>query len=409
MRHRHCRAKASLYKHPDARGRVSAMAPSRERGRRGAKRAPPRRCRAPAALPLLLTLGLGPTGCGPKPVPQRFVESAAFHGRQGRVHGLLQRDVDGDGREDAIIAERGEYGYTVSVLKQVASQDKVEWRPWCTSSLVEGEDIDALRWLEFARKSVIFILVLTENPEEVIQRFAIIDVSAGCRTLFEDEVRLERGDPDRLLAPESLKAGALVSPDASRLVVRDEPQYLTLAGATGQLRVLTSLRERTLSWPAGELVAAERQRSVLRAIPLLARHQDGDGAFHDLPDLSDGRDETVYVAKPGSGARLKLAASRPFVLLELHHGCAGAPARPLTLAAEGGEPFAVGGAPLGGSFILASGAGHEAGGVQRDLVALRVAARELTLDIGPADRERCLREVKAYGFELPDARTAGVR
>jgi hypothetical protein len=347
--------------------------------------------------PLLASaLALVLTACGPKLPPPRFADSATFHGMSGRVHGLLEGDVDGDGQPEAVLAERRGDGYAVSVLHHEGDPARGDWKPWCTTEPVRGEDLDALRWVTFAdRRAAVFVLVLNENPEELEQRLAVVDLKARCAVVFEDELALTRAEPEKLVAPASVRGGAVLDDDGGGLVVHEDPGYLHLAGSEGEVLVLTSLRERTVRWADGKVTEAERQLAITRAQPATVTLAGPGGRV--LSELTDGDDATRFDVAAGEVELLGIRSERPFVLLELHEGCDDVATSALSLATAGAAPVSLGAAPPAGSFVRAIGRTQGAG-VRKELVALREPTASLDLDVGPRERARCLRDVKVYGF-----------
>ena len=333
-------------------------------------------------------------GCGPKLPPARFVDSAAFHSMSGRVHGILEHDLDKDGRQDAIVAERLADGYAITVLRQEQGANGAEWHPRCASALVAGEDLDAMRWLSFGDKAVVFVLALTENPEEVIQSFALVDVGGGCSSVQSGQVKLERGDADGLIVPASLRRGVVLAEDGTAMSIVDQPEYLHLTGAQGDVRVLTSVRQRGIVWSSGEPVTSERRLSII--VPAKLKVRTGESSPGDASGAGDRDDDAPIHAAPGETLQLRLTAELPMLMLELHHGCDTGPAV-LTLAAAG-SAFTFGTPPAVESFVGGAGISREADGLQRDLIALRQETQEIILEVGPKDIERCLRQVRAFAF-----------
>jgi len=334
--------------------------------------------------------------CGPKLPPPRFADSPAFHGMSSRVHGLLEGDVDGDGQPDVVIAERRGDGYAVAVLRHEGDPAKGDWKPWCSTEPVAGEDLDALRWVTFAdHRPAVFVLVLNENPEDVEQRLAVVDLRAHCAVVVEEQLSLTRPDPDSLIAPPSVRGGAVVDADGGGIVLRDDPGYLHLAGPTGEVLVLASLHERAVRWANGKVTETERQLALTHAQPATVTLDGPSGRA--LPELTDGDDATRFDVGAGVTEHLSIRAEQPIVLLELHEGCDEPSSAPLTLATGGAAPVSLGAAPPAGTFVRAVGRPQGAD-VRKDLVALREPTAAVDLDVGPLDRTRCLRDVKAYGF-----------
>ena len=90
-------------------------------------------------------------------------------------------------------------------------------------------------------------------------------------------------------------------------------------------------------------------------------------------------------------------------LLEVAHGCFGAEPLPLSLAAPNEPAVVLGVPPPPGSFVEASGRSVSiAGGGRRDLFVLRTPVTALSVLIGPTDAERCIKEIRAFGWRRAD-------
>ena len=352
------------------------------------------------SLAVVLTLSSALWSCGPKPAV-RFADSAAFRAVAGLVHGILQQDLDGDDLEDAVLAERTSFGFVLAVFAQERSGDGApRWRPLCRSDVLAGDDLDALRWVSLDR-GIVFALVLTENPEEIVQSFALVDVAAGCATRFAETVTVERADGDTTVVPGGLRSGVAVAPSGDRVAILDALTFLRLAGAQADVRVLTGARERLIVREADRLAVHERHRGFLAPVALDAAWRSSAGELA-LPHLVDDEDRTAFAVRAGEPGRLQFRAEAPFVLLELRHGCGCGPAAPLSIARGAEPPMTLGDRPGRDSFVLGSGAAQEREGVRRDLIALHDPATALDLELGPTDSEHCLRTARAWGFATPE-------
>ncbi len=328
--------------------------------------------------------------CGPKLKPPRYIDSPAFHAVSGSVYGILDRDIDGDGQSDATVVVRAEQGYVVEVLRQEGKKEAPAWKPLCRSETLLGNDLDAMRWLDAKDEPLLYVVVLDEDPEELRQSVAVIDAT-DCSSALYEKLSVRRKERDAIITPESFRQGAMLSKDAGTLTIIDEPRYLRLGGAAGDVEILSSVRQRDFVFADGETELTEQPRGLLTPVSLAIEGPSG------IEVLYDGDDGTHVAIAAGASLVLGMRSERPWILLELHHGCDEDPAAPLSVMHEG-EVFTLGQKPGAGSFVLAYGRKNKHAGIEHDLLALRTKTALLELTIQGDTKTRCLREVRAYGF-----------
>jgi hypothetical protein len=307
--------------------------------------------------------------CGAKPVFVPFAESPAFHERSSRVYGILERDLDGDGLIDAVIALRNEHGFAPQVFHGKVEKERIDYTPACLGPVLEGDDLDAMRWVPWGEDEVLFMVVLDETPDQLAQSFALVDLRGDCATLHHEQVLLPRGDD--VLAPAELRAGVAV--DGGQVIVIDEPEYLHLTGREGELEVPTSVRARRIVGGEGET-----RLPVIVPQPMTAHWGD-----FELPELVDGAVETSFVVR--DAGVLQVTSGKPLVLLELQYGCGPLPVitlRDQALALDAQTP----------TVDWVRGIGHKSSAA---LVALTEPATELQLGLQATS---CLRELRGYSF-----------
>ncbi len=381
--------------------------------------------------------------CGPKPPARQltFARTPAFHEISGKVYAILERDLDGDGWIDAVIAERQDHGYSIVVMEQVPpkQEGQQEYRRRCTGPLLTGEDLDAFNWVPLGPRDAVFARVLQQDPEELRQSIAVVDVAKDCDPLFAEEVRLTAGDAQTVVSSPALSGGAfLEEPSAVHIV--DRPRYLRLAGAEADVQVLTGARLRIVRFDAAGAHLEEGTVEALEPLPLtgalyVSEVRD-DGLTTPPPEptpppptapepptpeptpptkseiggLTDGEDGLAVELDPDADPLLMVKATAPIVLLEVHHGCE-QPGPGLELVRLDEEPgrevHVLGARPKEDSFVQASSLeGAKATG--RALLLLRAPTALLQLHVGPRAGRRCLRELKAFGWrgasdDEPDA------
>lgn len=123
----------------------------------------------------------------------------------------------------------------------------------------------------------------------------------------------------------------------------------------------------------------------------------------DLPELGDEDEHTSFAIRSGESGTLVIEGDGELRLLEIWHGCPHRPAVPLELHL-GSRTFVTGGPPAPDSFVQAAGRSqHFRDGSSKDLLALYKGQRRLDLDLTASDEERCIRQIKGYGFDAREA------
>jgi hypothetical protein len=336
--------------------------------------------------------------CAHPAPPVRFAASPAFQAIDSTVYGILEADLNNDGLPDGIAVQDVGSGFVPVVYLQAAgNSDGTTWSRDCTGDRVAGEEIETLRWVDVDGRELVLLTASDRNPDEATVDGALFDPRDGCRSRYRETLVLN--EPNGvILAPGSVPGGFVIT-DAGSVRLVDRARYLTLGGAEGEVALLRDLRVRDLRWHHGQLVT-ESQRAVV-VVPRRIEVQwlSPDAGATDAPELLDGDDHTLSAIRPHEVAALALVASEPILMLEIHHGCPAAALRPLELAVADSKAYRTGARPEAGSFVRASGRGRVSmPSVQLDLLALLEPTSEIALTIGPTDAERCVREVKGYGF-----------
>ncbi len=358
----------------------------------------------------LAALAVALLGCGAKVLPPlRFADSDSFSNMASRVYAILEADIDGDGIDDAVIAERSGYGYRVALLLQHPGKKQVAFEPSCAGPVLAGDELEAFRWMRLGQRDVLFALVATEDPDEKLQNFALVDVADGCKVAYREELRLPAAQGE-LVLPTGLRGGAFVQEDGASVGIVDEPRFLRLFGASGEVDVLTSVRQRIVrDWHGGLRVREQVLTTV--APQKLAVHFEEDSvalgaeppvdavtraaaAPRLLAELTDASDAAFIEVGRGT---LVLTAAEPILLLEVHYGCgAGGEERPPELHL-GDLAHVLGAPPAPASWVRGFGSSTVAGTFRRELLLLTEPRNELRLD-NQGQARLCLREIVAHRF-----------
>jgi hypothetical protein len=333
----------------------------------------------------------------------RFVASAAFREIDSTVYGALEADLNGDAMPDGIVVQKVGPGFAPAVYMQAVGDEKTTtWSRACTGDGVVGDEIETLRWVEIGGKELVLLAASVQNPDEVVVDGRLFDPRDDCATRYNERLVLTAPNGE-VVAPFAVPGGFTVT-DSGVVQIVDRARYLTLGGPEGEVSLLRDVRIRRLEWSGDTLVADSKRVGFLVAREVEARWLRPGADPAGAPELVDGDDHTAFAIRPDETAALALVAPAPILMLELHHGCPGAEPRPLELALAGGKPYDTGTRPGSDSFVRASGRGHATiPGVKRDLLALSEPTNEIALAVGPGETERCLREVRAYGFHVGGA------
>jgi hypothetical protein len=204
--------------------------------------------------------------------------------------------------------------------------------------------------------------------------------------------------------------GGVLVDDADHVHVIDEAQTVQLRGASGEVDLLKAVRERILGDDGVRITVDEKPRTFVTGLDVETRWRTAAGTATDataiaaiVPELSDRKADTTFTIASGEDGVLEIATNAPMVILDVGHGCGESPA-PLTLTPETAtaDTHVVGSPPQQSSFI--QGVGHRplgGGSERRDVLVLREPTTHLAVRVGPVDSDRCLRDVRAYGFVAP--------
>ena len=380
-----------------------APRPMRSRGRWSAPR--PRRTAPASALVLCLVVGCAQTQKVP---PTPFKASEAFKQIRKDALGFLDHDFNGDGVDDAVVVTQHPPGMSVQVYMQSPSEHGGVWHEVCTSPLLLGEELDTLKWIKPGPRQLLLVVASSENPDMLQQSFALFPERAPCTAVFQDKVALVKPSYE-LVSPGEVPGGVLVD-DTDHVRVIDQAQTVQLRGATGEVDLLKAVRERILGDDGVRITVEEKPRTFVTALDVETRWRTAAGTATDavaiskiVPELSDKKADTAFTIAPDDDGVLEITSSAPMVILDIAHGCGDASV-PLTLTPDtaAADTHVIGNPPQQSSFI--QGVGRRAlgdGSERRDVLALREPTTHLAVRVGPPDRVRCLREVRAYGFITP--------
>lgn len=328
-----------------------------------------------------------------------FSSSAAYRALRSSVSVLLERDADGDGKADVIALQRVGPGYSARVVWQRPGAGKDGWVLGCVGPVVTGEDVEIVQWVTMGSRELLLIVAQETDPDETIQNVTLVDVGNRCKERFSDRIRVPKNDV-AVLAPGSVPAGVVLQRGKAIHLV-DDPRYLTLSGPQGEIKLLLSVRVRTLEGEVGAVATTQRRQQFLTRRSVTAQWRSVERTTETIDNVVDGSDTTVFEARAGEAGKLLLKSADPLLLLEFRHGCPGVAPVPLVLrTGSGGPAFVTGRRPPHAAPVQAAGRtlSGRTGRWVRDLVALREPAGTIALAVGPANVKRCVREVIAYGW-----------
>lgn len=346
------------------------------------------------------------------PVP--FSQTTAFRDIDSSIFAILEADLNGDGMPDAIVARGVGPGWAPVVYMQTAGVEQTAWSLECTGPVVVGSELGSLRWMNPGSGRLVMLAATTENPDEATEHVVLVDPVDGCAVRFEDHVHLTRPN-GAVVAPRGLSGGLLLDGEDGSLRIVDRPSYLTLDAAEGEVALLTKVRIRQLSGTSRKVHVEERLVELLRPLAVtiewIAEPVANDAGYvkaaesppaTETPELTDNDDTTTFVARAGVSGRLRIVGESPIIGFEIRHGCLDAEPVPLRLQSTEGKPHIVGERPVPGSFVRATGRRRitNAGTarVNSDLLLLGRHGTEWSLSVGPGEVQRCIRELKAFGF-----------
>jgi len=332
----------------------------------------------------------------PPAKPARFADRAAFVEVRSRAYGMLERDLDGDGLDDAVVGLRVSGGWAAAAFAHTVDDERGHrWHATCQGPVVTGSELGLLAWVEMSDGPLVLVVGDEENPDELVQSLVLIDANEACAARLEERLVLVK-PAGEVIAPGSVPAGVLVRDGA--LLLTDQPETVTLEGSEGMTSLLQSVRVRRISGTREIVEVEEGMVSFLEPRQVTATWQSTSEPM-TLEMLTDNDDVTGFVARADEVGTLRLIADRAVSLLIVHHGCRGDADPRLQLRVGEGSSWALGSPIPPDSFVRAAGRSRGREGVRRDLLALREAHRELELELGPVERTRCVREVRAFGFK----------
>jgi len=344
-------------------------------------------------------VGLGAACAHAPKQPTTFAQSAAFHATSGSVYGILERDLDADGFNEALVLKRTEHGYKPTLYRQVAGEGGTAWAENCVGAEILGGELERLSWTTWEDGTTLGLVAATDDsPDDIVLNVGLLDLLDDCASSVSERVVLPR-PAGIVIAPESVPAGLILESAGVGFRLIDMPRTLRLLGAGGEVELLLGLRERRFAGPASAPTVTERNVAILAPEGLTAEFAPSQGEVRAWPELTDEDTDLSLVLKPGEAGLLSLSAPQPIVALEVVHGCPGEIASPLALALQEGQVYEVGKPVNEDAFVVAVGrAFTDEAGAQHGFLALREPQPQLAVVIGPLNRERCLHHVKAYSF-----------
>ena len=333
-----------------------------------------------------------------KPVP--FARSEAFKGVRQNALGFLDYDFTGDGVPDAVAVVASGPGMAPRVFVQEPSEQGAQWSEACTGPVILGEELDTLRWIEPGPRKLLLVVASTENPDILTQSFALFPESAPCTPIFQETIRMARPGYD-VVSPGEVPGGVLVD-ESDRVHVIDKARTVHLNGAAGEVEVLTAVRERVFDDDGRKIKVSEPPRSFILPRKVRARWVSAkeDTLTRDVPELVDEDAKTSFTATAGDNGLLEIDSTEPITILDVSHMCDGTTTRiEITPEQLPEDTHVIGDKPNKMSFIHGVGRRPQnASAERREVLVLREPATHLALHLGPIDSDRCLRDVRAYGF-----------
>ena len=331
--------------------------------------------------------------------PTPFKDSAAFKKVRKDALGFLDHDFNGDGIADAVVVTRAGAGMRPEVFVQTASEQGGVWSHACSGPTLAGEELETMRWVTLGPRELLLVVASTDNPDTLQQSFALLPSSQPCTAVFQEQVNLEKPGYE-VVSPGEVPAGVLVD-DAGLLHVIDRAQTVHLRGASGEVDVLKSVRQRVLTDDGVRILVEEKPRSFVAPRAIHVAWRSGDPAVsEDLSVLTDENRDTSFVAKPGAEGVLEIdSGDQPMLILDVAHGCGDQESLLTLTPVSSADTHVVGAPPRESSFVRGVGhRPHGASGERRDVLVLRAPTTTLGLRVGPLDALRCLRDLRAYGF-----------
>lgn len=155
-----------------------------------------------------------------------FGQSAAFQKLGSTALALVERDFDGDGLPDAVIARRTPSGFEATILIQDASAAGSTWREACSSPPTVGDDLDHLTTVGPPGEELVLLVAVREDPDELRQSAQLVDPRAGCATRWQGDLRWPK--VDGLVASQAALFGVRVTPDGRSVRYIEHPVFARL-------------------------------------------------------------------------------------------------------------------------------------------------------------------------------------
>lgn len=361
----------------------------------------------------------------PTTPPLAFADSAAYRTLKNSVAAFHEVDVDNNGYPDGLVFSREDGGFTPALFMQDPSGEQIRWIRDCKGASLIGERFEKLRWVRDGDARRLLVTATTEDPDELRVSFAVLDPLKPCTPLFADALLFKKPAGD-VLSPGRIRIGLSVATDGT-LVVLDRPTTTQLRGVAGRLDILTGVRLRRWGGSSATEPWLEGRRSLLQEVSYavewvpeaklspdavvggavlseeIAQFGQYDAVRFDPAVLKDNSESGAWKLRRNETGAVRVSAKTPFVLLELHHGCAlGEPAELEITSTTGGSLFVTGGLPVLNGTFLASASGRQREGQPAvEVVALPKPVRTLELRLGPVEANRCVRELRTFGWRGP--------
>jgi hypothetical protein len=337
--------------------------------------------------------------CAHQPVrPMPFATSTAFHAVSGSIYSILERDLDADGLNEAVVVSKTAHGYVPAAFRQEAAEGMTVWKHVCDGEVALGTELEIVSYIEVADGALALIVAQDENPDEQVQSFVLIDPRDSCATRLKDRLELPLPS-DTVLAPGAVPAGVLVATGEPGFKLVDQPRLLHLTSGEGSVDLLTGVRVREVNGSRVGIDVREHMLTFLKPATLTATWRIPDVEAAPLAELVDGDPTTGLSLRADATGTLVVESDLALAVLELVHGCYGDARAELELDVGQGGPFVTGAPAPPTSFVAATGKSFtDSSGGRHELLALREPKQTLAITLGPAGRERCLKELRAFGF-----------
>ncbi|MEM6732111.1 MAG: hypothetical protein AAF658_11180 [Myxococcota bacterium] len=370
-----------------------------------------------------------------------FADSAAYRKLKNDIIAFHEVDVDENGFPDGFIFSKEKSGFVPILYVQSPKGETTQWARVCIGEPLEGDRFEKLRFVRDGDAERLLAIATEEDPDRLTVDFAIYDPKRPCEPLLRAQERFEKPLGD-VVSPGTIRIGLQVSADGNLIIV-DSPATTRMRGRNGVLDMLTAVTVRR--WMGSASIESERWSSVRKSLlkrvevdvqwrrgaasapdVLVGDYGNGDApsaamepnsnargngadanatapARFDPAILADDSMQDAWTLKSGEVGTVELRARDPFVLLEVRHGCTLGEPGPLELtSANGPSLYVTGTRPVANGVFTGSASGRQrAGEPAVELGALKEPTTQLSLALGPEERVRCLRAVRAYGWTIP--------